>query len=198
VLLKLSDNPPIVYPDTGVFAASNPRWWVAHTKARFEKIFAWDLHAKHIAYFLPLIDRLSVSGGKKRTSWVPLFPSYVFFRGDEMTRYSALTTGRLCRVIEISDQQGLTAELSAVHRALEGKAVLAPYLSAVVGTRCRVSAGPFQGLEGVVVRVDDTTRLVLQVGILGQGASMEIDADLVEPLEAPVGRNRPSRLVRAV
>ena len=129
---------------------------------------------------------------------MPLFPSYVFFRGDEMTRYSALTTGRLCRVIEISDQQGLTAELSAVHRALEGKAVLAPYLSAVVGTRCRVSAGPFQGLEGVVVRVDDTTRLVLQVGILGQGASMEIDADLVEPLEAPVGRNRPSRLVRAV
>jgi hypothetical protein len=140
-LLKLSDNPPIIYPGETVFTVSSPRWWVAHTKARFEKTFAWDLHAKHIAYFLPLIDRLSVSGGKRRTTRVPLFPSYVFFRGDEMIRYTALTTGRLCRVIEISDQQGLTVELSAVNRALQGKAVLAPYRSAVVGGRCCRSGG---------------------------------------------------------
>jgi transcription antitermination factor NusG len=173
---------------------SSRRWWVAHTKARFEKCFAWDLQAKNIGYFLPLIERSSVSGGKRRTTMVPLFPSYVFFRGDEMARYTALTTDRLCRVIEISDQQGLTAELSAVNRALKGKAALLPYPTAVVGSRCRVTAGPFQGLEGVVVRVDDTTRLVLQVGILGQGAAMEIDAELVEPVGAPERRNRPVRM----
>jgi transcription antitermination factor NusG len=198
-LLKLSDNPPILHPGEAVFAPSNQRWWVAHTKARFEKSFAWDLHAKCIAYFLPLIDRYSVSGGKKRKTMVPLFPSYVFFRGDEMARYTALTTGRLCRVIEISDQQGLMDELSAVYRALDGKAVLEPYPTAAVGERCRITAGPFQGMEGVVVRVNDTARLVLQVGILGQGASMEIDADLVEPTQAPHQRNnRPSRLSGSV
>jgi transcription antitermination factor NusG len=190
-LLKLSDNPPILYPGEAVLTASRHRWWVAHTKARFEKSFAWDLQAKSIAYFLPLIERLNVSGGKRRTSMVPLFPSYVFFRGDEMARYTALTTGRLCRVIEISDQQGLTAELSSVNRALQGKAVLTPHPTRVVGSRCRVTAGPFEGLEGVVVRVDDMTRLVLQVGILGQGAAMEIDADLVEPLEALQRMSRP-------
>jgi transcription antitermination factor NusG len=194
-LLKLADNPPILHPGEAVLTPSSQRWWVAHTKARFEKSFAWDLHAKNIAYFLPLIDRLSVSGGKRRKTLVPLFPSYVFFRGDEMARYTALTTGRLCRVIEINDQQGLIGELSAVNRALCGKAVLEPYPMAVVGERCRITAGPFQGLEGVVVRVNDTARLVLQVGILGQGASMEIDANLVEPVEAPPRRqNRPSRM----
>jgi transcriptional antiterminator RfaH len=194
-MLRLADNPPILHPDAGVFTGSNQRWWVAHTKARFEKSFAWDLHAKHIAYFLPLIDRLSISGGKKRKTMIPLFPSYVFFRGDEMTRYSALTTGRLCRVIEITDQQRLIAELSSVNRALDGKAELEPYLTAVVGERYRITAGPFQGLEGVIVRVNDTARLVLQVGILGQGASMEIDARFVEPVEAPKERNHRSRLI---
>src|ERR1700733_5277722 len=99
-MLHPSDNPPILNPEGGIIAAPGQRWFVAHTKARFEKIFAWDLHAKHIAYFLPLIDRLSVSGGKKRKSLIPLFPSYVFFRGDEMGRYAHTTTGRLCRGIE--------------------------------------------------------------------------------------------------
>jgi transcriptional antiterminator RfaH len=198
ILLNLSDNPPVLHPGEGVFSASGQRWWVAHTKARFEKSFAWDLHAKCIAYFLPLIDRLSVSGGKKRKTRVPLFPSYVFFRGDEMARYTALTTGRLCRVIEINDQQGLVAELSAVYRALNGKAVLEPYPTAAVGERCRITAGPFHGVEGIVVRVNDTTRLVLQVGILGQGASMEIDMDLVEPIDVPRRKYQSARMSGSV
>ncbi len=188
-MLKPSDNPPILFPDSGVLARPC-RWWVAHTKARFEKSFAWDLHAKCIGYFLPLIDRVTISGGRKRHVMMPLFPSYVFFCGDEHARYTALTTGRLCRVIEITDQQGLIAELASVHRALEGKAILEPYLMAAVGERCRITAGPFEGLEGVVVRVNGTARLVLQVGILGQGASMEIDADLVEPVDASHGSDR--------
>ena len=191
-MLKLSDNPPLLHPDIAVLsgrAGIIGRWWVAHTKARFEKSFAWDLRAKNIAYFLPLVHRVTVSAGKKRRVMMPLFPSYVFFRGDEMSRYWALCTGRLCRVIEIVDQRGLTAELSAVHRALAGKAVLEPYPTTAVGRRCRITAGPFEGLEGVVVQVNDAARLVLQVGILGQGASMEIEADLVEPLEEPRRRH---------
>jgi len=188
-MMKLSDNPPFIYPDAGVLTESGPSWWVGHTKSRFEKSFAWDLNAKHIAYFLPLITRPRLNGGKRRNSLVPLFPSYVFFRGDEMARYTALTTGRLCRVIEIRDQQRLIAELSALNRALDGRAALKPHPAAAVGERCRIVSGAFQGLEGVVVRVDDTARLVLQVGILGQGASMEIDANLIEPIDGRSRRN---------
>jgi hypothetical protein len=36
-------------------------------------------------------------------------------------------------------------------------------------------------MEGTVVRWDGRTRIVLEIGILGRGASMEIDADLLEP-----------------
>jgi hypothetical protein len=40
-----------------------------------------------------------------------------------------------------------------------------------------------QGIVGTVVRRDNETRLVLQVSMLGQGASLEIDTDLLEPAE---------------
>lgn len=157
------------------------RWWVAHTKARFEKVFAWDLFSRGIGYFLPMIERVRVSGGRKRRVLMPLFTSYVFFCGGERDRYQAMTTGRLCRTIDAPNQGGFVAEIAAVEKALRGHGVLDPYPFAAVGERCRVACGPFAGLEGIVVHRGKTARLVLEVSILSQGACLEIDTDLVEP-----------------
>ncbi|MHC4295380.1 MAG: transcription termination/antitermination protein NusG [Planctomycetota bacterium] len=156
------------------------RWWVAHTKSRFEKAFAWDLMNRGIGHFLPLIERTSISGARKRRRLVPLFPSYVFFCGGQADRYAALRTNRLCQVLKVADQQRLIEELLAIEKALAGKAELDPCPFAAVGKRCRVKAGPFQGLEGLVVTRNKVARLVLQVSILGQGAAIELDTDLLE------------------
>src|SRR5205823_1760905 len=111
------------------------------------------------------------------------FASYVFFCGDAHQRHAALATDRLCQVIEVVDQSKLVSELTAIHRALSGKAQLDPYPFAAVGRRCRVMAGPFEGLEGIVVQRDQITRLILQVSVLGGGAALEIDSSLLEPVE---------------
>lgn len=173
----------MVHPAEALVAAMPGRWRVGHTKARFEKAFAWDLLRRDIAYFLPLLTRVRVSGGKKRRVLMPVFPSYVFFCGGDDARLAALTTNRLCQVIEVADQRQIVAELAAVQQALAGEAELDPYPFAAAGRRCRVTAGPFQGLEGIVASRANVTRLVLQVSILGQGAAMEIDADLLEPVD---------------
>jgi hypothetical protein len=39
------------------------------------------------------------------------------------------------------------------------------------------------GLEGIVVRSNNAIRLVLQIDILGQAASVEIDVDMIEVLD---------------
>ena len=182
-MLKFSDNPPIVSPSTSAVTDFAGRWWVAHTKARNEKAFAWDLVNRGIGYFLPLVERVTVSGGKKRRGMMPLFPSYVFFCGDDVARYNAMTTNRLCQTLEVVDQQGLVSDLSAIERVLAGKAELDLYPYAATGRRCRITRGPFKDLEGVVIQRKTTARLVLEVAMLGQGASLEIDADLLEPAD---------------
>jgi transcription antitermination factor NusG len=48
-----------------------------------------------------------------------------------------------------------------------------------------VIAGPLLGLEGIIVQTKGDTRLVLQINMLGQAASVEIDIVMVEPVEAP-------------
>jgi len=181
-MLKVSENPPMRPPRHESVTLMQGQWWVAHTRSRFEKAFAWDLAARDIAYFLPMVQRVKLSGGRKRRVFLPLFPSYVFFCGGHKDRYSAMTTNRLCRTLDVADQAALVAELHAIERALDGGADLDLHPFAVVGRRCRVKAGPFRGVEGVVVSRAERARLALQVTILGQAVVREIDADLLEPL----------------
>ncbi len=180
-MLKYADNPPIRSPGMPDLHDLSGTWWVGHTKARAEKAFAWDLLRQGIGYFLPMIDCVRVSGGRKRRLMVPLFPSYVFFCGGEDDRCRALATNRLCQTLQPPDHRALVAELIQVERALASKANLDPYPFAGVGARCRVKAGPLRGIEGIVLRRDRTARLVLQVSMLGQGAAVEVDASLLEP-----------------
>ena len=182
-MLKASENPPILPPWVTSLEELGDRWWVGHTRARFEKVFAWALLNRSTGYFLPMVERVRVSGGRKRRVMMPLFTSYVFFCGDEEDRYAALATNRLCQVIDVPDQEALVREMLALERALQHKVQLDPYPFAAIGQCCRITGGPFVGMEGTVVERTKPARLVLQVGILGQGASMEVDLDLLEPVD---------------
>jgi transcriptional antiterminator RfaH len=183
-MLKLSENPAIVTPQVQSLTELTGTWWAAHTKARFEKAFAWDLCGRGIGYFLPMREKTIYSGGRKRRAMIPLFTSYVFVCGTELDRYTALCTNRLCRIIDVSDQQGLIQELSSIERALLSRAVIDYYPHLAVGARCRITNGPMEGIEGLVVeRKDAKAHLVLEVTILGQRAMVEVDADLLAPVD---------------
>lgn len=182
-MLKLSDNPPILYPLDVELADIPGPWWVAHTKARNEKALAQQLAQWSIAYFLPLREKLVVKRGRRLTSMLPLFSGYLFFAGDDEARYHALTSNRIAQVIAVVDQDKLCRELAAICRALQARAPLDPHPYLKVGARCRVRSGALAGIEGLLERKQNVTRLLLQVDILGQAAAVEIDADLLEPVE---------------
>lgn len=182
-MLKASENPPMLPPPAESVRDLDGCWWIAHTKARFEKALARDLLRCGAGYYLPLMERVNISRGRKRRSLKPLFPSYVFICGTEDDRSAALKTNRICRIIEVPDQADLIGELANIEKAISGKVELDPYPFAVEGRRCRVSAGPLQGLEGIVVRRAGTSVLVLQVNMIAQAATLHIDADLLSPVD---------------
>ena len=178
-MLKLSDNPPMLHPAVGSLRELTGQWWVAHTKARNEKAFAWDLADRGVAYYLPMVPRLTFSGGRKRRGLQPLFPSYVFVVGPDESRDVALRTNRLCNMIEVDDQPKLIDELSSIERVLsQGFHVdLCPF--AQIGQSVQIARGPFRGIIGRVIRRDSVTKLMLEVSILGRAVEMEIESDLL-------------------
>jgi len=181
-MLKLSENPPIIYPPEATIEQIEGRWWVAHTKSRNEKALAWMLAKWDIPYFLPLTEKVTHRKQRVFKSLLPLFGGYVFFNGGEEQRYRALTSNRIANVIEVADQGKIVRELSNIEKAVTSGLPIDPHPHLKVGERYRVSAGPLMGCEGVVVRKKNVTRILLKVEILGQAAAVEIDSELLEPL----------------
>jgi transcription antitermination factor NusG len=180
-MLAVSDNPPVLTESVQDISSLTGTWWVAHTKARCEKALAWDLIDRDIPYFLPMAQKVAFWGGRKRQVLSPVFPSYVFFCGGGEDRAGVFATRRVCQIIEVRQREQFVSELQAVHLALSSKHSLDLYPHAAVGRRCRVAQGPLQGIEGVVIQKNGATHLVLNVSMLGQGACLEISADLLEP-----------------
>lgn len=183
-MLKLSENPAILTPQVDSLVELEGTWWAAYTRPRFEKVFAWDMQKRGIGYFLPMREKITFSGGRKRKVLAPLFSSYVFICGTEIDRYTAMATNRLCHTIEIFDQEQLILELAAIEKGLFNKAILDVYPNLVAGSRARITSGPMMGIEGIVIgKKHSRARMVLQVTMLGQGALIEIDADLLESID---------------
>jgi transcription antitermination factor NusG len=182
-MLKLSENPPIIWPDVESIRDFTGQWWVVHTRSRNEKALAHDLISKNISYFLPMSWKISRRSRRKVRSLLPLFGGYLFFCGQENQRVELLKTNRVANLIEVNNQQKLLDELIQINQALRAGVPLTPHNYIKTGQRCRIIAGPLIGMEGIVVRSKNAIRLVLQIDMLGQAASVEIDVDIMEVLD---------------
>ena len=151
-----------------------------YTLARREKDLMRRLEAAGVPFYSPLIRRrLHSAGGRTRSSFLPLFPGYVFAKADEDQRRTALATNTVARWIPIVDERMLMDDLRAIKRLVDSDRPLTPEARLEPGQAVRVRSGPLRGLEGAVVRRRGEERLVIAVRFLNQGASIELeDVDL--------------------
>jgi transcription antitermination factor NusG len=182
-LLKVSENPPSVWPQAESIRSFTGQWWVAHTKSRNEKALANDLVRRNISYFLPMVWQVRRKSRRTIRTLLPLFNGYLFFCGDDNQRTVVLKTDRVANIIEVKDQQKLIFELEQIERVIRSGAPVMPHKYIKTGQKCRVIAGPLLGVHGIVVNTMGLTRIVLQVDMLGQAASAEIDTDMIEVVE---------------
>jgi transcriptional antiterminator RfaH len=178
---------PSLYPETLldelVREPSPRRWWVLYTRARQEKAIARELLGHQIPFYLPLVKKISIRGGRKLTSHIPLFSGYVFLFGSDQDRICSLTTNRVSRVLTTSDPDRLVHDLRQLRRLIESDAPLTVERRLLPGSHVRVRQGALMGLEGTVLTRRGATRLLVSVDFLQQGASVEIDDFFLEPVD---------------
>ena len=182
-MLKPEENPPLTWPESKTIADFEGTWRIAHTKSQNEKALAWQMSRKNISYFLPMSPKVMRKRGRTIRSLLPLFPSYIFFCGTENDRLEVLRTNRVANIIEVNDQARLIKDLLPIERVLDQGTPLQPHKYIKAGEKYRVIAGPLMGAEGIVAKTTKETRLVLQVDMLGQATSVQINTDMIEPVE---------------
>lgn len=162
---------------------SERHWMCVYTMSRREKDLMRKLTSWKIPFYGPVIPkRFRSKAGRLRTSYIPLFPNYVFLYASEEERYQALTTNTISKCTIVEQHEQLVVDLCQIFEIIHADVPLTPESQLEAGNHCRIKTGPFQGYEGTVVRRDGKTRFLVSIRFLEQAVSMEIDEGLLEPI----------------
>lgn len=161
-------------------------WYALYTRPRHEKAVARSLAAKRLSVFLPLYSALRRWKDRTKVVMLPLFSCYVFIQGCRDRHLQVVSTpgvhGFVCCA-------GLPAripekEIEAIRQVVERSIKIEPHPFIRRGDMVRVKAGPLEGIQGILVRKKNFTRIVLTVELLGKSAAVEVDVSLIERISA--------------
>jgi transcriptional antiterminator RfaH len=150
-------------------------WYVLHTKPRQEKSLARILLEKHAPFYLPQIPKRRVARGRVVTSYLPLFPGYVFQLASPEERLAALKTQRVLQALPVDAQDRLWDDLRQIRRLLASGEPVTPEDRLEPGDLVEVQSGPLAGLRGTILRTASGRRFVVQVNFIQRGASVVLD-----------------------
>jgi transcriptional antiterminator NusG len=163
-----------------------PRWYALYTRSRFEKKMLSELTDRNIEVFLPMREVLSRWKDRKKRIWIPLFPGYIFVNHVDTpeNRYKILNVPGAVRFVSVEGHAEPIPEeqIQSVRRFLESNIAIDPYPYMKVGSRVEIVAGPLKGIQGILVKKRGRFRFVLQVDLIRQAVSVEIDASDVRPI----------------
>jgi transcription antitermination factor NusG len=173
-------------PSTQIFGAGtrdDAAWWAVYTRHQHEKVVAGMLSAKGFEVFLPLYDSTRHWKDRNKMLSLPLFPCYLFVRGENTRRQQVVTTPGVHMILGNGEQVAVVpeAEIQAIRKTIEGAFHAEPHPFLKCGERVRVKRGTLAGVEGILVRKRNEYRLVLSVDMLAQSVGVEIAASDVEP-----------------
>lgn len=168
---------------TSVLNAPPLPWWAVYTRHQHEKAVARVLAAKGFEVFLPLYSSTRRWTDRRQVIELPLFPCYVFVRGEHDRRVQIVSTPGVHMILRDGERAATVREeeVDAIRRTVESSLAVEPHPYLKTGERVRVERGALAGVEGILVRKKSQCRLVLSVEILTQSVSVEVDAADVQP-----------------
>ena len=173
----------IAFLDCWLYVACRMKWHVIYLKPRTEKKMAEFSKKLGFNHYLPLRRETKIYQRRKVTVDKPVFPGYFFVAFDHAGRVELLKTNNIVHIIDVLNQRQFLEQLVQVRRALR----VDPELEAVKGlTRgkfVRITAGPFQGIEGCVVSLKSANMVRLNVDMIGQAIEVEVDKAYIESLD---------------
>ena len=157
-------------------------WHAVYTRHQHEKSVARSLAQKEFDVFLPLYRVIHRWKDRTKDISLPLFPCYVFLRGNIDRRLDLLTTPGVNYVLSTGGQPAQIAEreMDAIRLVVESNLAAEPYPFLRCGDRVRIRSGPLTGIEGILIRKKTSLRLVLSVTLLERSVAVEVDGINVE------------------
>ncbi|HEY7338250.1 MAG TPA: UpxY family transcription antiterminator [Bryobacteraceae bacterium] len=165
-------------------ATPDLQWFGLRVRSNFERQVSHLLRAKGIEEYLPAYRARRVWSDRVRELDLPLFPGYVFCRISIADRAAVLATSGVVKMVGNRNEPLPIdeAELAAVRKMVASQSHVEPWPFLRIGQRVLVRRGPLAGIEGILLKVKSSYRLVVSVTLLGRSVASEIDSAYVKPL----------------
>jgi len=160
------------------------RWYAVFTVPRNEKTVEKQLKLREIECFLPTYETLRIWKNRQRVKVIsPLFPTYLFVCIEPCERTRVLQAPGVLHIVG-NNRQPLPLQDPEIEflRSDFCRQKTEPFREFVVGQKVRVRRGLMHGVEGVLMRRNNTLRFILSLSLINLHAAVEVCAADLEPL----------------
>lgn len=159
-------------------------WFAVSVKSLHERAVAQYLEGKAFEAYLPVYRSTRRWSDRLKSSERPVFPGYVFCRLDYSRRAGILRTPGVRSIVTFGG--GVTPisdlEIERVRLMLAPGHPVEPWPFLRTGQQVRVHSGPFTGIEGILVAMRDSCRVVISLELLQRSVAVQIDRSCIAPI----------------
>jgi transcription antitermination factor NusG len=158
-----------------------PKWYVLFVRSNQEARVVQHLSARLIEHFLPIYESVRQWKDRKVKLVRPLFSGYIFVKLPLIDRSRALMIPNVVGLVgtRTAPSVVLEEEIEWIRRGMaHGKAEPHPYPK--IGEPVVITAGPMAGMEGILLRAKNYTRVLVRVNSISRAIAVEVNGNCVE------------------
>jgi transcription antitermination factor NusG len=169
-------------------------WYVVYTYPKAEQKANKKLKEMGITSFLPLHKVVRQWSDRKKKLEVPLFPSYIFIYILPHEGSNVLKIKGIIKFVTFEGKRAVISDviIDSLKNILKGDVEVTNENFCNDGAKVKISQGHFAGAEGVLIRKNGKTRLLVQIEVLHISVFVDVPAGCVKP----VSKKAPKRVSR--
>jgi transcriptional antiterminator RfaH len=160
-------------------------WAVVNTQPHRECIALENLARQAFDAYCPFVRRRVKHSRRVDDVLRPLFPSYLFVHFTPQTQHwrPIMSTFGVRMLVRFGQQLAFVADdfIEELRSHEINGEIVHPARSYAVGQRVHVTDGPFSGLVGTIIKMDDKDRLVVLMDLLSRRVKVQVGARMVVP-----------------
>ena len=160
------------------------KWHVAYTYPNAEKKVHKLLINIGVTSFLPMLNVISKWSDRTKQVQLPLFPNYIFINVSPKDLYVPLQIKQLLYYVSFDGKAAIVNDtlVESLKKILNGEGIVSEEEYTKAGMPVKVIHGPFAGVEGVVIKKNGKTKLVVQIEAMKRAISVEISSNMIAPI----------------
>jgi len=166
---------------------SQTKWYAIYTKPRFEKKVLLLLENEGFEVYTPMIKTIRQWSDRKKKVIVPLIPSYVFIKIEELKLNNLLKYNGVVGILKYLKKPAVVKdyEINNLKIICESPDLIedTEVGNFKINETVQITGGPFTGLYGEYIKQKGKHKVLLHVASLGLIVTVHVPLSFVERLK---------------